>query len=56
MRIEIQKTETDWQAKIFFRGISEFGFMTIPYGLKVPFDRIKKELQLINPKHVITFI
>ena len=56
MRIEVQKTSTDWQAKIWFNGKSTFGFMTIPYGLKVSFDRIKKELQEINPQHTIVFV
>ena len=54
--IEIQRTETDWEAKIFDNGKSDYGFIPLPYTLRVPFEAIKEELQEINPEHTIVYV
>ncbi len=54
--IEIQKTETDWQAKIWDNGKADYGFIPLPYTLGVSFSRIKAELEEINPEHTIVYV
>ena len=52
-RIEIQRTTTDWEASIIDHGRSEFGFIPLPYTLRVSFEAIKRALQEINPQYLI---
>jgi hypothetical protein len=53
-RIEVQRTDSnEWQAKIWFDGKANYGFLPLPFTKLAVFSAIQEELQLINPEHSI---
>jgi len=54
-RIEIEKQDNNWVAKIWFNGKAPFGFLPIPFTSRASKALIKKSLQEINPNHTIIF-